>query len=286
MKLVRVVCCCFLLASVLLAFLPAAVSAQTGRIEIAADYSRLQGTATDTFTFQLSLTYREGTSPRDFVLKITAPSGWTAYCTPYYQTGMKISSITVTPATEDSANTAYISLLATPPSWPIPDAGEYKITLEAASGDVTGSVELTAVVTASYALSMSPISGLYNTTARANQSTVYSVQLTNASTAPITNVNFYSDKAEGWKVGVGPVSKIESLGSYSQEVIDLTIIPPEGCVVGDYYVTFWAEGTEASSNIQIRVTVEAPTIGGIIGLLMIILAAGGLAFVYVRFRRR
>lgn len=285
MKVGRIICCFFVLAACLAAFVPAAVSAQTERVEIAADYSRLQGVVTDTFTFQLNLTYY-GASTRDFALKITAPSGWDTYCIPPYQEGMKISSITVEPTTSSDTNTAYVSLQAKAPSWPIPGPGEYPIKLEAISGSITGSINLTVVITASFAMQMAPVSGLYNTSARANQGTVYSVELTNTGTAPITNINFYSDKAQGWKVGVGPVARIDSLESGGQQTIDLTIIPPAKTIVGDYYITFWAEAAQVSSNLQIRVTVEAPTLGGIIGLIMIVVAAGGLGFIYVRFRRR
>lgn len=234
-----------------------APAAQEERIEIAASYPRVQGTVTDTFTFQLELKYY-GATARQFDLRITAPSSWTTFATPAYQEGTKISSITLQPITSTNTYGENIDIKANVTSYPLPEPGQYKIALEVVSGSVRNSIDLTAEIIASYGMTAAPVSGLYNTKVTAGGSVVYSVEITNTGTAPITNIQFTSDKAQGWQVGVGPVGKIDSLDGGTQQTINLTIIPAPKTIVGDYYITFWVSGTQATQSVLIRVTVEAP----------------------------
>jgi len=291
MKLVRIVCCLFVVAASLVACLPGTVLAQEGttpeRLEIAAAYPKIQGIITDTFTFELELKYF-GTTARDFNLKITGPSGWTIITAPYMRHDNKIASVRLEPIVVKEGETAYgqlIDVVATPASWPTPAPGEYKITLEVSSGNVKNTIDLAAVITASYGLSMLPVSGLYNTKVTAGGSTVVWVELTNTGTAPIDNINFDSAQSQGWRVGVS-VSKIDSLDVYGKQQVGLTIEAPPKAVAGDYYVGISAFGTQASASIELRVTVETPITWGVIGIIFIIVVVAGLAYVYMRFRRR
>jgi uncharacterized membrane protein len=292
MKAIRVICCFCILSAGLTAFLPGTVLAQDGgsageRIELTAVYPKVKAVYGETFSFEVELKYF-GEKARDFDLVFTGPTRWSIYITPAYETEKQISAITLEPIDVEPGETAYgsrISVVAYPPGEPIPEPGEYNITLEVSSGGVRNTIDLVAEITAYYALELYPAGGVYNTKAAAGKDNWFSVELQNNGTAPIENIDFYSDKAEGWKVGVS-VARVGSLAAQDYQVIDLSIVPPEKHIAGDYYITFHAVGDQASAYMQLRVTVETPTIWGWIGTLIIALVVGGLVYVYTAFRRR
>lgn len=288
MKLMRLFCGFVILLGVLTAFLPGAVLAQEGeRLEISSVYPKVKAIYGETFAFEVELKYF-GDRSRNFDLVVTGPARWSIQLTPAYEPEKQISAITLNPIDVEPGETAYgsrIGITAYPPGEPIPDPGEYSITLEVSSGNVRNSIDLVAEITAYYSLELYPVGGAYNTKAAAGKENWYSVELQNLGTAPIDNIDFYSDKAVGWKVGVS-VARVGSLAAQDYQVIDLAIVPPEKHIAGDYYITFHAVGDQASAFMQIRVTVETPTVWGWVGMIIIAGVVGGLVYVYTAFRRR
>ncbi len=181
-----------------------------------------------------------------------------------------------------------MTVYATPLSYLPPAPGDYKITLQGTSGDVKGSIDLTAVVTAQYALSLVPTgtTPVYSTTATAGKEKVFSVTLQNTGTASIDNISLSSDAPQNWVITF-PNKTIDSLAANSQQTIDVKIKPANKAISGDYIITLSASGKQASAqNTQIRVTVVTPSIWGWVGVAIIVIVIAGLAFVFMRFSRR
>ena len=65
-----------------------------------------------------------------------------------------------------------------------------------------------------------------------------------------------------------------------------TIKPTSDALAGDYDVTFTATSGSATSNVDIRTTVQTSPLWGFIGLALIALVLIGLAWVFRRFGRR
>jgi uncharacterized membrane protein len=146
---------CLLLVCLLLISPTAAVLAQEetpspDKLTMTATYSKLEGIAGTSFQFEINLKY-EGTEARVFDLTATAPQDWTAYITPSYPEDKQILDIRLEPS-ESYAQTIKVNV--TPPYWLLPEPGEYPITVEATSGEIQSTINLTAVVTASYMLSV------------------------------------------------------------------------------------------------------------------------------------
>jgi uncharacterized membrane protein len=57
-------------------------------------------------------------------------------------------------------------------------------------------------------------------------------------------------------------------------------------VAGDYLVSMTAEVPEANSQVELRTTVKTSTLWGLVGILLIVAAVGGLMYVFRRFGRR
>ena len=291
MKIVRVICSlCLLLAIILTIYAPTAVLAQEGTppeeaIELTATYPTLEAIAGAEFEFEVDLRYMGelGGDARTFELVVTTPEGWSVYITPQYPKEKRISAINLLPGFTAATK---IMVMATSPFFPLPEPGEYKITLEAISGKIKGTIELTAVITAKYIMVLAPAGERLNTTAKAGKDNYFSIDVANLGTAPIENIKFSSVKPSGWTIEFSP-DKIESLPAFDFQTVDVNIKPPTETIAGDYEITIRASGEQISrEEIKIRVTVETPTIWGWVGVGIIVLVIAGLAYIFMRFSRR
>ena len=275
---------CLLLVSLLLIF-PSAVLAQETppqeTIELTTPYTKLEGTSGASFEFAITLTY-QGTEARVFNLSATGPKDWTTYITPSYPKDQRILDIRLEPGATYGQT---INVDTAPPSWLMPEPGEYPITVEATSGEIKGTINITAVVTARYQMSLTTPDGRFNTTATAGKNNYFTVVVANTGSAAIDNITFSSDKPTGWTVEFNP-TKIDSLAAGESKTIDVNIKPAAKTIAGDYQVILTANGKQGTDDITIRVTVETPTIWGWVGVGIIVLVIAGLAFVFTRFSRR
>jgi uncharacterized membrane protein len=252
-------------------------------MKMTTDYPKLEAIATGTFTFAVALSYT-GDTARVFDLNTTGPAGWDISITPQYDT-QRISSISMD-ASAYAPTTKTLKLTITPQMYPLPDPGDYTITLHATSGDVSGRIDLIARITAKYALNVLPYSQVYNTKAQAGRDNTYSLVITNTGTAAIENIAFSSEKPEGWEITFKP-SKIDLLNTLDQNTVDVDIKPPPKTVAGDYMVTLHVAGTQATADkMDVRVTVQTPTIWGWVGVIIIVVVVAGLIVVFMRFGRR
>lgn len=277
---------CLLLVSLLVIFTPAAILAQEEtpppeKIELTTPYTKLEGTSGTSFEFAVTLKY-EGGEARVFNLSATGPKDWTTYITPSYPKDKMILDIRLEPGATYGQD---ISVYTAPPSWLTPEPGEYKITVEASSGEIKGSIQLTAIVTARYQMSLTTPDGRLNTTATAGRDNYFSVEVKNGSSAAIDNITFSSSKPSGWAIEFAP-DKIDSLDAGGSKAVGVNIKPASKTIAGDYQVVLTANGKQTTDSITIRVTVEASTVWGWIGVGIIVLVIAGLAFIFTRFSRR
>jgi len=252
-------------------------------ITMSTQYPKIDAIATGTFQFSVELNYK-GAKDRIFDLNASVPQGWDVYITPQYDASKRISSISLKSSYSGVSETLQVT--TSPLSWPLPDPGEYKIKLQAVADNVEGSINLIAKVTAKYLLTAEPSNQYYNTTAKAGQDNTFSVKVTNTGTAPIDNINFSSDKPEGWEITPN-VDKIDLLETLGEKTVDFNIKPPPKTVAGDYMITLTVSGKQASAErMYIRVTVETPTIWGWVGIIIILIVVVGLIVIFMRFGRR
>ena len=293
MKMIRLVSIFCLLVLSLLAIQPAGIIfAANGDEEeglktvviLSPSFPKMDAIAGGEFVYEIEATYF-GAEDRDFDLRTTAPPGWEVYMTPPYEKDKKISAVRLT--TTFSAVGTKFRLVVTAPFFPLPEPGEYVITLEAVSDDGIQTVtELTAVITARYTLAVIPSAERYNTTATVGEENVFSIEVGNLGTAPIDNITFSTTKPDGWIVEFSP-EKIELLDAFSDQSVNVTIKPPTETIAGDYVVSVRASGKQIAANeIDIRVTVESPTIWGWVGVGIILVVIAGLAVIFMRLSRR
>jgi len=71
----------------------------------------------------------------------------------------------------------------------------------------------------------------------------------------------------------------------SQEVVAY-VQPDSNAVTGDYAAVITASTPQASSNLELRVAVKTSTLWGVVAIIIIVLLACGLYFVFKKFGRR
>ena len=109
-----------------------------------------------------------------------------------------------------------------------------------------------------YALIMTPADGVYSTVMIAGREKDIRVDLENIGDEAVTKIAINSELPDGWTVTYAP-PRMAALEAFDSERIYASVTAPEGTPTGDYFVTLWAEGDQASTEpIEIRVTINRP----------------------------
>jgi uncharacterized membrane protein len=254
-------------------------------ITLTTTYGKLSGIAGSSFEFEVGLQYL-GAEARVFDLAATGPQDWTTSITPSYPKDKQILDIRLEPPPPfQAAPVTKILISVTPPYWLLPEPGEYPITVSATSGEVTGSIDLTAVVTSTYIMALAPAEELYNTTATAGRDNHFTVEVQNKGSAAIDDVTFSSNKPKGWTIEFSP-NEVDTIAALDSQTVEVNIKPPAKTIAGDYQISLTAKGKQISDDVDIRVSVETPTIWGWVGVAIIVVVIAGLVYVFMRFSRR
>jgi len=261
---------------------------ETGEsIEVRAIHPTVDAVAGNDFVYEIEFKYVADNilgDPRSFDIIPTAPQGWNVYLTPQFEKEKRISAIALKPGSVAFSDKTRV--VAQAPFWPLPEPGEYKITLDIVSGDLKDVVELTARITAAYSLILSPAGERYNTNAKAGRDNYFSLMVGNLGTAPIDKITFSPDSPQGWSVKFSP-EQVDSLEPFATQTIEMDISPPPETIAGDYIISVRASGVQRTSEkINIRVTVETPTVWGWVGVAIIAIVVVGLVVIFMRFSRR
>jgi uncharacterized membrane protein len=177
-------------------------------------------------------------------------------------------------------------VVATAPFWPLPEPGAYTITLEVVSGNISDTIQFTAIITAKYRLQAISTTERWNTKAKAGKDNIFSIKIQNLSTAAVDNIKFSPTKPEGWTIEFTP-DKIDLLNALDEQLVDVNIKPPADTIAGDYDIRVRTSGTQTSTDeVKIRVTVETSTIWGWVGVAIILVVVAGLVVIFLRFSRR
>lgn len=256
---------------------------QTDNITLTVDYPTESAFATDFFAFDINMDYTGGIQ-RVFDLKTMVPSGWDVTIQPQSQPGTNIDSIPIDASYSGMSKS--VTLTATPPTSPSPDPSDYKILLQAISGNVTGSIELVARIIPKYGLQAASVNQLSNITALSGKDNIFSIKLTNTGTATIDSVTFNSRQPTGWEIKFAP-DKLDTITTSDPKTVDVDIKPSAKTKTGDYMISLTASGNQTSAQeMDIRVSVQTQTIWGWVGVAIIVVIVAGLFVLLMRLGRR
>jgi uncharacterized membrane protein len=246
-----------------------------GSVTLEPDYPALMGRADQEFQFNLTLA-NDTSQQLTFGLEAQGPQGWDVSIQPSGET--RAASVTV-----DARGSQRLEVRTTPPVQTA--AGTYPIAVAVTAGDFSGTTELAIEVTGSVQMRLTTPDERLNTTANAGAVRDFEVLIINDGTSPLSAVQLSGSGPSEWVIDFEP-AMIEQIAPGESASAVAHITPSGNAIAGDYAIAITADTEAASELLDIRVTVETAPIWGLVGILLIAAALGGLAWIFRRYGRR
>jgi uncharacterized membrane protein len=254
-------------------------------------YPEIQAELGEIYEFQFIVTYNAGDEPfgleeeeneKVFDIIVEYPETWFAAATPQYQKETEIVAVKLTSGTPET-----IRVVATPLINLDPGEYEIKVMLKSTIEEdpLEGTADFKAIITSTYEMDLKTKSGRLSTDVTSGQDNHYKLLIKNNGSANLENVKITSSEPEGWKIEFDQ-EEIELLEAGEEVEIDANIKPADKTIAGDYMVTFRANSENAEDEVELRITVETPTIWGIVGIAVIVVVIVSVAIVFARLGRR
>jgi len=247
----------------------------SGEVKVTSDITSQKGASDQTFTFNLNLLNQKDQDLSYSATAGTTPPGWTVTTT---LTG----SSQATSATIKAGGTAGVNV--TVKAADATEAGTYPVQVVTTVGSEQFTTDLSVEITGSYKLAFAADQVL-SARGPAGGVTEQTFSITNTGTAPVTDLRMSATPPSNWTVKFDPVST-DSLAPNQSVIVKAQITPSGDAIAGDYSIDFKATAKEANVPATVRFTVETSILGAIIGAAVIVLAVGGLYWVFRRYGRR
>ena len=245
-------------------------------IKLTTSYPILRGPSDAKFEFSLDIN-NDSEADALFNLSASAPEGWDISFKPAYE-DKQISSLRI-----KANQSGSVGVQVTPSR--MAEAGKYPFKVRVNSPKAKAEVDLMVVLTGTYKIKTGTLDGLLSLSTQTGQQANMSIYVRNEGSAIQKEISFVSFKPENWKVEFQP-EKIAGLKAGELKQVEVTIVPAEEALVGDYSVAVNAQGERSDSAVELRVTVKASSAWGWIGVAIIVLVIAGLAFTFRRLGRR
>jgi len=246
-----------------------------GGVELSTDFPLQEGSSDLTYTFDVSLS---NNTPQEitFSLNPNGPPGWQVQASP---AGQQQAATVRVPGGGSSSVTVDVD--------PADDAvaGEYPIPLQVIGGGHSAQIDLQVNITGNFALTLTTPDERLNADVGAGRATDVPLVVVNEGTAQLVDVSLSATPPTEWEVTFAPES-IPVIEPGQTVDVMATITPASSAIAGDYVVTLSANAAEATSEFDLRTTVKTSGLWGLVGILLIAAALGGLGWVFRRYGRR
>jgi uncharacterized membrane protein len=202
-----------------------------------------------------------------FDLFAQGPEGWDINFKPAYE-NKYISSLRL-----KSNGNKTVAMVVNPP--PGTEPGKYPINVRVTSGSAKAEADMEVDLMGTYALKVGTPDGLLSLNARQGKPAHMSFYVRNTGSAANNGIKFLSFKPENWKVEFSP-EKMDTIKPGELKQVEVSITPSSEALVGDYSVNVNVEGEKVSKPLEFRVTVNASSTWGWIGIGIILLVVIGL----------
>ena len=249
--------------------------AATGSVELASQFPTLQGPSDATFTFDLEV---GNNTPQEttFSLEALGPEGWQVNAR---RAGEEQASTLIVAG----GQTGSVTVTADPPDDVVAEV--YPIDVRVSGGGREATTQLQVEITGNFAMTLRTPDERLNVDVVADRTTEMGLLVVNDGTAPLVGVELTATPPTDWTVDFTPKVIPEIAPGQSAQAV-ASITPAGSAVAGDYVVTVEARIPETTSQLELRTTVKTSGFWGFVGLLLIVGAIVGLAWVFRRYGRR
>ena len=246
----------------------------TYQTEFTTDQPNMQGNSKSTFTFNAVLK-NQTADQQLYALMSNAPRGWNVIFKPNYKQA--------TSAQVEANASQNVSIDVTPPA--NVEAGNYKISVRAVAGNTSADLDLEVVVTGTYQMELTTPRGLLSTEITAGDVKRLELVVRNTGSSLLKDIQLSSGKPTDWEVSFEP-AKIEMLKAGETSTVTAVMKASKKALPGDYVATMEARTPEVNATAQFRIAVETPMLWGWVGILVIVVAVGGVYYLFRKYGRR
>jgi len=228
------------------------------------------------FEFEVSVIF-DGEEEKFFEIVEEFPPGWSMDINPG-SSAINVPLIRLKPGTAE-----VLKIKCRPMVEQEPEEYIFRVTLKSAvEGDMLeGSAEFTGIVKPDGKLELLTSEGRLNTEVRSGKENIYILILKNTGTAPVEDIKLSSSgEPEGWQVELEDNIDVLSVGEELE--VEVTIIPPERTIAGNYNIRFNVSSEDGNDSLELRTMVNTPLIWKIIGIGLIVLVIAGIAIIFER----
>ena len=241
------------------------------------DYAEQEGTVGTKFSYTATLTNNSGENQTYSLAQEGAPEGWNVTFTPSGASSAT-SSVPV-----DAGGSSTITV-AINPSHAV-TAGEYPITLTAASAEEKLELPVTVKVTGSYGLLATTPTGNLSVKTYAGETQDVTLSLQNTGNIDLNEVSLSAQASTDWEVTFDQ-DTIDVIPAGQSAEVTAHITPAKDAILGDYVTAVTASNKAVTSECDLRVSVQNHTSWGIVAVAIIAALILGLALIIRRFGRR
>ncbi len=249
-------------------------TAGSNETEFSCDQKNMEGTPKSNFSFKAVLKNNTA-NKQQYALMASPPRGWTVAIKPNHKQAT---------STEIEANGTKDITYEINPSATV-KAGTYKIPVKAVSGTTSAELELEVVITGIYEMSFHTPSGLLSARMTAGDEKKVELVVKNTGSTQLENIEISASKPRKWEATFDP-EKIEKLEPGKSETVTAIIKADKKAIPGDYITKIIAKNPEVNETLSFRVMVKTPMLMGWIGILIILIALGAVAFLFKKYGRR
>ena len=165
------------------------------------------------------------------------------------------------------------------------EAGNYKISVRAVAGNTSADLDLEVVVTGTYQMELTTPRGLLSTEITAGDVKRLELVVRNTGSSLLKDIQLSSGKPTDWEVSFEP-AKIEMLKAGETTTVTAVMKASKKALPGDYIATMEARTPEVNATAQFRIAVKTPMLWGWVGILVIVVAVGGVYYLFRKYGRR
>ena len=248
-----------------------------GAGDFTTDYAQQEGVAGTKFSYTTTLTNNNSENQTYSLSAAGVPEGWTVTFTPSDAT----SATSAVPV--DAGGSSTIKAAVTPAQ--NVTAGEYPVTLVAASAEETLELPVTIRITGTYGLTATTPTGNLSAKAYAGETKDVTLSIQNTGNIDLTGISLSAQASTDWEVTFDQ-DMINDIPAGESAEVTAHITPAKDAILGDYVTLITASNNAVSSDCALRISVQNHTSWGIVAVAIIAALVLGLVLIIRRFGRR